>query len=118
MNTSNSPFSPDHPTPYYAAIFSSPTPLDQDQAERFGARIFGRAARDPSFIGAEVANGTDGFAIATIYWKDRAALDNWLAYAGRLLGARAERGPEFGFGIYGQFKLRVATIEADVGFGV
>lgn len=97
--------------PYYAVIFTSIRSRQQEGYAEMAMRMAQLAAQQPGFLGIEsVSEGDLGITVS--YWESEQALIDWK----RNLEHRdaQTRGREQW---YRHFKVRVARVERDYGFG-
>jgi heme-degrading monooxygenase HmoA len=92
--------------PYYAVIFSSQRPGEDNGYSQIAEGIVELASRQPGFLGAETARGADGFGITVSYWASAEAMAAWKANAEHL--AAQEMGKQKW---YEHYELRVAKVE-------
>jgi heme-degrading monooxygenase HmoA len=95
--------------PYYAVIFTSQrNERDEDGYEATARTMFELAAKQPGYLGAEHARGTDGFGITVAYFTDEAAIRAWRENAEHRAAQR--------LGIarwYSRYDIRVAKVERE-----
>ena len=100
------PFAETPEPPYVAVIFTS-TRTDGDHGYAAMAAYMEALAREqPGFLGIESAR--DDVGITVSYWTDPAAAQGWKQVAAHLVAQR--RGRELW---YGDYRVRVATVERD-----
>ncbi len=98
--------------PYWVVIFTS---LRTDVEEGYGrmADVMERlGAQQPGYLGLETARTPDGLGMTLSYWSD---LDSIAAWRADLRHAAAQsKGREVWYQAY---KVRIARVERDYGFG-
>jgi len=68
--------------------------------------IFELAAKQPGFLGAESARGTDGLGITVAYFEDEAGIHAWKQNA-QHLAAQSKGKAEW----YSHYQVRIAKVE-------
>ncbi len=97
--------------PYYAVIFTNRRDDADDGYPETSARMLELAAQLPGFLGIEsVRDG--GVGITVSYWQDEASIAAWKQNVEHLAAQANGRG-----GWYQQYRVRVAKVEREYGFG-
>ncbi len=97
--------------PYYAVIFTSlRTPGDNGYSKMADA-LEKSVINQPGFLGYESAR--EGLGITVSYWCDEESIRNW---KGNVLHTKARNQGREEW--YSEFKVRVAKVERDYGFGI
>lgn len=97
-------------TPYYAVIFSSIQNHDLDGYEEMAVRMETLAARQPGYLGIEAARSEIGITVS--YWADLASIKEWKAQVEHVEAQRMGREQW-----YSRYRVRIAHVERDYGFG-
>ena len=92
--------------PYYAVIFTSQHPEDEDGYEAMAQVMFELAHQQPGCLGSELARSPDGFGIRAAYFTDEAAIAAWKQNTRHLMAQRL--GKERW---YSHYELRIAKVE-------
>ena len=99
-----------HPTPYYAVIFTS-TRTEGDQGySDMAARMAALASRQPGYLGFESAR--EGLGISISYWDSLEAIARWKSDSAHLFAQ--ERGKALW---YKWYKVRICKVEREYEFG-
>lgn len=99
------------PTPYVAVIFTSQRRAPDPAYDAMAEAMVSLAARQPGYLGAESARGTDGLGITVSYWTDDTAVAAWRAEL-RHQAARDTGRLQW----YSHYELRVARVERAYGW--
>lgn len=97
-------------SPYYAVIFTSLRTLGDNGYSKMADALEKSVINQPGFLGYESAR--EGLGITVSYWRDEESVRNWKE---NVLHRKA-----INFGRekwYSEFKVRVAKVERDYGFG-
>ncbi|MGZ3739731.1 MAG: antibiotic biosynthesis monooxygenase family protein [Bdellovibrionota bacterium] len=99
--------------PYFAVIFTSElTASDASGYEPTATRMAELARQQPGFVGFDSARGNDRLGITVSYWSSLESIRAWKAVAEhREAQARGRR--EW----YPQYRVRVAEVKEEYGFG-
>lgn len=96
--------------PYYAVIFTSLRTSGDNGYSKMADALEKSVINQPGFLGYESAR--EGLGITVSYWSDEESVRNWkenvLHTKARNLGREKW---------YSEFKVRVAKVERDYGFG-
>lgn len=96
---------------YYAVIFSSERSDDDEGYAETDARMMELAAAQPGFLGIEsVHEGNAGISIS--YWESETAIRDWKQQVEHLEAQRNGRERW-----YRSYRVRVARVEREYGFG-
>lgn len=96
--------------PYYAVIFCSQRPNEDDGYVEMADQMAELATTMPGYLGRESARGSDGFGITVSYWQDEAAIAFWKAN----MDHKAAR--DYGrTRWYEHYELRIAKVERAYG---
>jgi len=96
--------------PYYAVIFTSLRTSGDNGYSKMADEIEKTVINQPGFLGFESAR--DGLGITVSYWRNEESIRSWKE---NLLHSKARNlGREKW---YAEFKVRVAKVERDYGFG-
>jgi heme-degrading monooxygenase HmoA len=110
MTSKSSTFAKTPQPPYYAVIFSSQRTGGDRGYEQMAERMFGLAAKQPGFLGAESARDADGFGITVSYWSSEEAIAKWKTHADH------QPAQEAGQRVwYADYQIRVAKVERAYG---
>jgi heme-degrading monooxygenase HmoA len=96
--------------PYYAVIFSSIRTREERGYADMADAMVQLAAEQPGYLGIESAREEVGITVS--YWRDLESIRAWKANARHLVAQRLGREVW-----YEAFKLRVARVEREDGFG-
>lgn len=97
------------PEPPYTAVIFTSVRADGDHGYAATAAAMDRLAREqPGFLGVESAAAALGITVS--YWRDAQAASAWKQVAAHLVVQR--RGQQLW---YGDYRVRVATVERDYG---
>jgi heme-degrading monooxygenase HmoA len=96
--------------PYYAVIFASRLAPGDNGYAQMGERMAELAAKQPGYLGADSARGTDGFGITVSYWSSPEAIARWKENMEHLVAQ--EKGKQEW---YEQYEVRVAKVERAYG---
>lgn len=94
--------------PYYAVIFSSLRSDDEEGYAEMAERMLELAARQPGFLGVELAR--EGLGITVSYWASLEAIRSWKRNAEHLEAQRLGHQRW-----YVGFRVRVARVEREYG---
>lgn len=98
--------------PYYAVIFSSVrNGLNQEAYDHMSQLMAELAEKQPGFLGVESARADLGITVS--YWKSLEDIKNWKRNEEHLVAQKLGR-KEW----YESFKVRIATVEREYGFGI
>ena len=102
-----------HKAPYYAVIFSSTLADDATGYESMAGRMVDLAKEQDGFLGVESAARTaEGFGITVSYWRDLESIREWKAQSEHAAAQRMGRDA-----FYKNYRLRIARVEREYGFG-
>ncbi len=97
--------------PYTAVIFTSTHAANTDGYAETAEAMAALAAQQPGYLGVEsVREGERGITVS--YWATAADARAWKQVAAHLLAQRRGRAEW-----YADYRVRVATVERDYGFG-
>lgn len=98
------------PPPYYAVIFTSVRTDGDNGYREVAERMAELASEQPGYLGAESAREDMGITVS--YWNDLESIRAWREHAEHTLARERGRADW-----YARFKVRVARVERDYGWG-
>lgn len=98
--------------PYYAVIFTSRRADGDDGYDDMADRMEALAAGQPGYLGIESVRGADGAGITVSYWESPESIAAWKRNTEHRLAQARGRSTW-----YAQYRVRVAKVERDYGFG-
>ncbi|MBS9780458.1 MAG: antibiotic biosynthesis monooxygenase [Moraxellaceae bacterium] len=105
MTISNTP-----KPPYYACIFTSIRTDGDNGYGVVGERMLELAHKQKGFLGVESARNEVGITVS--YWQDLASIKAWKQHAEHIEAQRLGKEQW-----YAEFKVRIAKVEREYGFG-
>jgi heme-degrading monooxygenase HmoA len=96
--------------PYYAVIFSSQRPPDDNGYGEMADRMVELAAMQPGFLGVESARGADGFGITVSYWSTLEAIAAWRSHAEHRVAQETGKSAW-----YEHYEVRITRVERAYG---
>ncbi|MEQ4452121.1 antibiotic biosynthesis monooxygenase family protein [Kosakonia sp. YIM B13605] len=98
-----------HPTPYYAVIFTSVRTAVDDGYGAMSDRMMELAVNQPGFLGVDSAREEVGITVS--YWASLEAIKNWKMNAGHLIAQKTGREKW-----YHSFTTRICRVEKEYSF--
>lgn len=97
--------------PYYTVIFTSVKSEDDHGYSEMADLMVELAKQQDGFLGVETARNELGITVS--YWRDLDAIKKWKAHTDHQIAQK--RGKTHW---YKQYKVRIAKVEHDYGFGL
>ena len=108
-----SPLSASLIPPYTAVIFTARrTNAFQNQYTLLSERLESLVTAQPGYLGMESVRGEDRIGITVSYWRDRKSAQAWKEVAEHMAAQQLGRSQ-----FYEWYRVRIATVEAEWGFG-
>lgn len=98
-----------HPTPYYAVIFTSVRTAVDDGYGEMSDRMMALAVQQPGFLGVDSAREEVGITVS--YWDSLDAIKNWKMNAEHLMAQKTGREKW-----YHSFTTRICRVEKEYAF--
>jgi heme-degrading monooxygenase HmoA len=97
--------------PYYAVIFSSVRTESDEGYSEMANYMIELAKKQDGFLGVESARQEVGITVS--YWRDLESIKNWKEHSEHTIARNKGRSTW-----YRVFKVRIAKVEKDYGFGL
>ncbi len=97
--------------PYYAVIFSSIRTESDEGYSEMANYMIELAKKQDGFLGVESARQEVGITVS--YWRDLESIKNWKEHSEHTIARNKGRSTW-----YRVFKVRIAKVEKDYGFGL
>lgn len=98
-----------HPTPYYAVIFTSVRTAVDDGYGEMSDRMMALAVQQPGFLGVDSAREEVGITVS--YWDSLDAIKNWKMNTEHLMAQKTGREKW-----YHSFTTRICRVEKEYAF--